>query len=72
MMAKMCHEALIKEEQAANELDAQLVPLHQALFVETNPSSKMGAGAVGFNSNRIFVYPNVAVAGKSGTSITSN
>jgi 4-hydroxy-tetrahydrodipicolinate synthase len=36
-MAKMCELALAGQEEAANEINSQLMPVHEKLFVEANP-----------------------------------
>ncbi len=37
LMAQACEAALAKDEAKARELDAQMAPLHNTLFIESNP-----------------------------------
>ncbi|KTB58605.1 MULTISPECIES: 4-hydroxy-tetrahydrodipicolinate synthase [Pseudomonas] len=48
LMAQLCERALAGEAKAASALNLQLMPLHQALFIESSPSpTKWALGELG-------------------------
>ena len=56
-MATMCRYALAGDLAKAEEINARLMPLHQDLFIESNPIPvKWAAYRLGLIKTRIYVY----------------
>ena len=54
LMHEMCTAAVAGDEDKANELNDKLMPLHEAMFIESNPiPAKWGASQQGFIRNNL-------------------